>query len=71
MDDLGKCKDSIAQIKNTVPNAIFKASEDSSNWPKGCYLYTTSNAVYFNEHATGSSNSRARHICEVLSKLLI
>ena len=68
MDDLEKCKDSISQIKKAIPDAIFKATEEASDWPKGCYLLTSSGSVYFNEHDTGSNHSLARHICKGLGK---
>ena len=76
VDDLEKCKESLSQIKKAIPHARgawFKDTEDASDWPKGCYLFTSGsvNEVYFNEHATGSSHSDARHICEVQGKLLI
>ena len=68
VDDLEKCKDSISQIKKAIPDAIFKATEEASDWPKGCYLLTSNGSVYFNEHETGSNNSLARHICKGLGK---
>ena len=68
VDDLEKCKESISQIKKAIPDAIFKATEDASDWPKGCYLLTSSGSVYFNKHATGSNHSSARHICKGLGE---
>ena len=68
VDDLEKCKESISQIKKAIPDAIFKATEEASDWPKGCYLLTSSGSLYFNKHATGSNHSLARHICKGLGK---
>ena len=64
VDDLEKCKESISQIKKAIPDAIFKATEEASDWPKGCYLVASSGSVLFNEHATGSNHGNARHICK-------
>merc|ERR1711957_764233 len=38
-------------------------SEDDANWPKGCYLSTNADRVYFNTHATGAANAGATPIC--------
>ena len=68
VDNLQNCKEAVGEIKKMIPNAVFKNTEVNANWPMGCYLWVNSDAsksqVYFNEHATGSENIEALHICK-------
>ena len=34
-----------------------------SNYPKGCYRWTTDGAVYFNPHATGGNHASSELLC--------
>ena len=65
VNDLEKCRDSVSEIKNIVPNAFFKRTEVDDKYPKGCYLWRQKGAVYFNEHGTGSKHRKARQICKL------
>ena len=38
------------------------AEENTSLWPKGCYVVTNGN-VYWNNHKTGSPNAMASQVC--------
>ena len=60
---LKECKSAVAVIQKEVPAANFQAEENTGEWPKGCYLYTITNGVYFNKHTTGATQDSARQIC--------
>ena len=74
IDNLYTCKAKVKEFKKLIPNAYFSQTENDANFPKGCYFYVdeflVSNfgAYYFNEHDTGNSNNKARHICKVEGK---
>ena len=47
----------------------FGSEENNGKWPKGCYLAHGSSgepdSIWWNNHPSGSPNSRARQICIV------
>ena len=49
-----------------VGGKTFKVEENDGSWPKGCYLGIYGgepSGIWWNNHPSGSPNSRARQIC--------
>ena len=74
----GLCSDSGDQDIATLPecevaasklNVNHPTSEDTTFYPKGCYVYGSS-SVYFNTHVTGSAKENARPICKPTGKFI-
>ena len=60
-----ECRKAVAYIQKTVPDAKFVGTETEAAWPEGCYLYTSSNGVYFNLNRNPIiSHKSARQICK-------
>ena len=64
--DLRSCKEAVRVITNEVAAAQFGEEETQSDWPKGCYYWSTNARVYFNRHSYGSvsRNGHAHQICK-------
>ena len=56
-----ECRSSISKIQHFQPNAYFNADEESSIWPKGCYII--GDEVWWNNDRTGSRSESSRQIC--------
>ena len=61
VDDLESCKESLAYIRKTIPDAMFWGLRASRDRPKGCYLI--GNSVDFNIHASGCLESCGSRAC--------
>ena len=68
VNTLEKCKHAVDMIMDEIPNARFASSLNSTQYPKGCFLWvkddSNKDTVNFNDHSTGSSSEHARHVCE-------
>ena len=63
---LNECE--IAAIKLNINPPT---TEDSSFYPKGCYMHGSSGSnVYFNLHSTGSVHGSMRSICKISGEFL-
>ena len=51
------------QVAATFFNLPFQSAFEDSSWPRGCFVYTITNKVYFNTNTIGNSNPNAKHIC--------
>lgn len=56
--DEEECKEAIQSFGKR-----YEKDEESSLYPKGCYLFGTSRG-YFNRHKLGSSNQNAKSVCK-------
>ena len=68
VDGLEECKSAAIMIQNQAVDALFIKKENAADWPKGCYMDTEEDGVYFNLHSTGSSNPSARQMCKTRRK---
>ena len=50
VDSTDGCQKAMKSLGVDNPDVII---EDQPSVPKGCYVYTPSNKVYFNQHSTG------------------
>ena len=64
IDSLEECK----MASNYLPRA-FLGEQIDDQFPKGCYLSTITNQVYYNSHSNGARNFIARHICKTQGTL--
>ena len=64
IDTLEGCKKAVHDLDINNPDVN---SESIASEPKGCYVYTTENKLYFNEHPVGLSktqwSSTTRKVC--------
>ena len=59
IDSLEECK----MAANYLPKP-FLGEQTDDQFPKGCYLSTLTNQVYYNSHSNGARRFTARHICK-------
>ena len=63
---LNECEIAAIQLNINPP-----ISEDSSFYPKGCYMHGNSGSnVHFNLHSTGSDHGSMRPICKISGEFL-
>ena len=60
VEDLTKCKEAAEKL-----GFQFKATENTADFPKGCYVFTLSLQPkgFFNTHDSGDSNNNSRALC--------
>ena len=63
LETLEDCK----MASNYLPKQ-FAGEVVETLYPKGCYLLTYENKVYYNSHVSGNRNFNARHICRAKGK---
>ena len=57
-----ECSDAVSYAKTFNSNANYREKGSLSNYPKGCYIWTSGNML-FNTHSTGEKVSSAASIC--------
>ena len=57
-----ECSDAVSYAKTFNGNANYWNEESSSNYPKGCYIFTSGN-MFYNTHSIGEKDSSAASIC--------
>ena len=64
--DRGDCRTAFSVIQDEHPNTQENIAYNGNwgNHPKGCFLYTPNNNIYFNSHSTGSEHSDDHQICK-------
>ena len=68
-DAVTNLNDCIIAAASSMINLPFVSSfSNIPDWPVGCFVYTGSNTVYFNNDSVGSNNGFARQICVSLGK---
>ena len=68
VDSTDGCQKAVKSLGVDNPDVII---EDQPSVPKGCYVYTPSNKVYFNQHSTGLDKAQwkfdTRMVCRDFS----
>ena len=61
--NVDQCKLAISYLRNRGSDVVFRRTEVSKNWPKGCYEWKGQNRAYWNNHTLGASRENAIPIC--------
>ena len=65
VNELEQCYDAVKELNVIDPRTTFRRSENTVEYPKGCYAYCGScQIIYFNSHSLGMANEKARQICK-------
>jgi hypothetical protein len=59
------CRTAAAAVGKTIRESIFL--ETASDYPRGCYYFTTGNCAYFNTHAVGAGRSTSQLLCAAMT----
>jgi hypothetical protein len=52
-----------AMVVSGFTGSRFGGVDNDANYPRGCYLYTPDNEVWFNPHSSGSRRASSRPVC--------
>ena len=68
IDDIQSCQKAASKIIHQEPNTTFygamsRHTSDRNHWPRGCFISTNTERVYFNKHYIGHTHPAARPLC--------